>query len=204
VNEKKDPDLLRHFVCLQSKTFEKYRDFLLGLNEFEEIIEFVFLIFLSVQEITLTKEILIFFQLVFGTKSISGNPQIVKNVPKLVEVILFMLPEVFPRSQVAVSEVFTGLLDAFGDNQAELSKIFFLTVQKNPKFQIFDENKQKIFVQAIFKFAKSPRDMKVTLSVVTDIMNQVLSLDDFMTIELLMVPGAKKNKPTDAYNMVIV
>ena len=97
--ENKDPDLLKYFVTIQNKTFEKYREFLLGLDEFEEIIDFVLMIFLNVNETILQKEILIFFQLTFGTKSIITNQKILKNVQKFIEALLIMLPEVFRRSR---------------------------------------------------------------------------------------------------------
>ena len=101
--ENKDPDLLKYFVTIQNKTFEKYREFLLGLDEFEEIIDFVLMIFLNVNETILQKEILTFFQLTFGTKSIITNQKILKNVQKFIEALLIMLPDVFRRSRQNVN-----------------------------------------------------------------------------------------------------
>ena len=95
--EKKDPDLLKYFVIIQNKTFEKYREFLLGLDEFEEIMNFIFIIFLEVNETILQKEILTFFQLIFGTKSIITNPKILKNIQKFIEAFLIMLPDICRR-----------------------------------------------------------------------------------------------------------
>lgn len=95
--EYKDPDLIKNFVEVQARILI-YNDLIFFISiEHEQIIKIILESFININEYGMTREILLFLNIFVGIpkgKDGIDNPNFIKFIPEILNVLFFTLPEI--------------------------------------------------------------------------------------------------------------
>lgn len=94
IKQKQDPDLIREFIAVHSKVYEAYSDFYIEMPLFDDIITFLFEIYRTVSEYKMSRELLLFFHMIFCSPMILKSKKLQNQLPNLIGNIMFMFSDV--------------------------------------------------------------------------------------------------------------
>ena len=97
-----DPDLMKHFVGVQSKVFEKYMDYYLNMPQFSDLMDSMFEILQKVREYGMNREILSFLHMVFGNPAIRESKAALQKIPALINCIFIIFPDLLKSHIISV------------------------------------------------------------------------------------------------------
>ena len=100
--QKNNPDLMKHFVGVQSKVFEKYMDYYLNMPQFSDLMDSMFEILQKVCEYRMNREILSFLHTVFGNPAIRGSQIAQQKLPALIKCIFIIFPDLPQAFHISV------------------------------------------------------------------------------------------------------
>lgn len=143
INKNKDPDLIKNFTILQVKILLYDELIFLECKEFDEIMKVLLDSLLEINEYSMTKEILLFFNSFMGVPKGIHHPNMMKFLPEIIKCFIFSLPEINRNFLIYLIHAFQALIKTYGMNNNELY-LFIRNLLNDGRFTCLTE-KQKVF-----------------------------------------------------------
>ena len=102
----RDPDLIRHFVEVQSKVLKHYTEFYVTRPEFVELMNFFFEIIENICEYQMLKELFTFMYQIFSSPIVRESKAVSQLVPRLIGALIYILPDTLATLLLEVNKFF--------------------------------------------------------------------------------------------------
>lgn len=120
VTQIKDPDLIKNFASVQSKILIYNELIFLDSPEYENVMRLLLESLLEINEYSMTKEILLFFNSFVGVPKGLDHPKMLAVLPDLIKTLIYLLPEINRNFLLYEGFIFQALVKNYGKGNNEL------------------------------------------------------------------------------------